>query len=99
MFTQRTNWRLAPNAFTRAIEQPRASGREIFDLTVSNPTEASILPDPEIVLAALANPEAMRYDPQPPGLLEARQPLCPYYREPHYVFALDPYLLLLTPDT
>jgi alanine-synthesizing transaminase len=99
MFSQRTNWRLTPNAFTRAIEEARASGREIFDLTVSNPTEAGIRPAPEIVLAALANPDAMRYDPQPRGLLEARQAVCRYYREAHEIFDLDPERLLLTTST
>ena len=77
----------------------RASGQEILDLTVSNPTEAGIRPDPEIVLPALANPEAMRYDPQPRGLLEARRAVCRYYREAHEVFDLDPERLLLTTST
>ncbi len=99
MFSQRTNWRLNPNSLTRAIEEARASGREILDLTVSNPTEAGIVPDPEIVLAALANPEAMHYDPQPRGLLGARQAVCRYYREAHEVFDLDPERLILTTST
>ncbi len=98
MFSQRTNWRLSPNALTRAIEQARASGQQILDLTVSNPTEAGVRPDPEIVLAALANPEAMHYDPQPWGLLEARQAVCSYYRESHEV-ELDPERLILTTST
>ena len=99
MFSQRTNWRRNPNALTRAIEDMRASGQEILDLTVSNPTEAGIHPDPEIVLAALANPEAMRYDPQPRGLLEARQAVCHYYKEAHDIFDLAPERLLLTTST
>ena len=99
MFSNRTNWRLAPNALTRAIEEARASGQEILDLTVANPTEAGIRPDPEIVLAALSNPEAMHYDPQPRGMLEARQAVCRYYREAHEVFDLDPELLILTTST
>ena len=99
MFSHRTNWRLSPNALTRAIEEARASGQEILDLTVSNPTEAGVRPDPEIVLAALANPEAMDYDPQPRGLLEARQAVCRYYRESHEVFDLDPERLILTTST
>jgi len=99
MFSQRTNWRRNPNALTHAIEEMRASGQEILDLTVSNPTEAGIRPDPEIVLPALANPEAMRYDPQPRGLLEARRAVCRYYRESHEVFDLDPERLLLTTST
>ena len=99
MFSQRTNWRRSPNALTRAIEEARASGQEILDLTVSNPTEAGVRPDPEIVLAALANPEAMHYDPQPRGLLEARQAVCRYYRESHEIFNLDPERLILTTST
>jgi aspartate/methionine/tyrosine aminotransferase len=99
MFSHRTNWRLNPNALTRAIEEARASGQKILDLTVSNPTEAGVRPDPEVVLAALANPEAMHYDPQPRGLLEARQAVCHYYRESHEVFDLDPERLILTTST
>jgi alanine-synthesizing transaminase len=99
MFSDRTNWRLSPNALTRAIGEARASGQKILDLTISNPTEAGIRPDPEIVLAALANPEGMHYDPQPRGLLEARQAVCRYYRESHEVFDLDPERLILTTST
>src|SRR6202166_3852562 len=98
MFSQRTNWRLSPNALTRAIEEARASGQQILDLTVSNPTEACVCPDAETVLAAFANPEAMHYDPQPRGLLGARQAVCRYYRESHDV-DLDPERLILTTST
>src|SRR5208282_6671020 len=99
MFSHRTNWRLSVNAFSRAIAEARASGQEILDLTISNPTEAGVRPDSETVLAALANPEAMHYDPQPRGLLEARQAVCRYYREAHGVFDLDPERLILTTST
>ncbi len=99
MFSHRTNWRLTPNPLTRAIEEARTSGQRILDLTVSNPTEAGVRPDPEIVLAALANPAAMHYDPQPRGLLGARQAVCRYYRESHEVFDLDPERLILTTST
>lgn len=99
MFSHRTNWHLAPNALTRAIADVRASGKEILDLTVSNPTEAGVRLDPEVVLGALVNPEAMRYDPQPRGLLEARKAVCHYYRESHEVFDLHPERLILTTST
>ena len=99
MFSNRTNWRLAPNALTRAIEEVRASGQEILDLTVSNPTEAGVQLDPEVVLGALVNPAAMRYEPQPRGLRSAREAVCHYYRESHEVFDLDPDRLLLTTST
>jgi len=99
MFSQRTNWRLTQNALTRAIEDTRASGKIILDLTVSNPTEAGVLPNSKAVLAALSNPQAMRYDPQPRGLLSARQAVCRYYLESHGVPDLDPERLLLTTST
>jgi alanine-synthesizing transaminase len=99
MFSQRTGWRLLPNALSNALGEARAAGQKIFDLTVSNPTEAGVRPDAETVLAALANPRAMRYDPQPRGLLEARQAVCRYYREAHEVFDFDPERLTLTTST
>src|ERR1700722_1296380 len=99
MFSERTNWRLSPNALTRAIREARASGQKLLDLTVSNPTDAGVGPDAEIVLAALANPNAMHYDPQPRGLFGARQAVCRYYCESHAVFDLDPDRLLLTTST
>jgi alanine-synthesizing transaminase len=99
MFSQRTNWRHTPNALTRAIAEARASGEKILDLTVSNPTETGVRPDAEAVLAALANPNVMRYDPQPRGLLAARQAVCHYYHESHEVFDLDPDHLILTTST
>jgi alanine-synthesizing transaminase len=99
MFSHRTNWRLSPNAFTLAIAEARALGHGILDLTVSNPTEAGVRPDSETVLAALANPATMLYDPQPRGLLSARQAVCRYYRESHDVFDLDPEHLILTTST
>jgi aspartate/methionine/tyrosine aminotransferase len=99
MFSHRTNWPLAQNTFTRALEELRASGQQIFDLTVSNPTEAGVRPDSEAVLSALANPAGVGYDPQPRGLLPARQAVCQYYRQSHDVFDLDPEHLLLTTST
>jgi len=99
MFSTRTNWHRAVNDLTRVLREVRASGEELFDLTVSNPTEAGIRPDPETILGALVNPDSIRYDPQPRGLLEARNAVCHYYRESHRVFDLNPDQLVLTTST
>ncbi len=99
MFSNRTNWHLAPNALSRVLKDVRASGQEIFDLAISNPTEAGICPDAESVLGALVNPDALHYDPQPRGLLSARNAVCHYYREAHRVFDLDPERVVLTTST
>ena len=98
MFSDRTSWRLSSNALAQAIAEARSSGRTILDLTVSNPTEAGVRPDAGMVLAALANPAAMHYDPQPRGLLSARQAVCRYYRESHRV-EVNPEHLILTTST
>lgn len=99
MFSQRTNWHLAPNALSRVLEEVRASGQEVLDLATSNPTEAGVCPDAETVLGTLVNSEALRYDPQPRGLLQARQAVCQYYREAHRVFDIDPEQIVLTTST
>ena len=99
MFSHRTNWHLATNALSRVLQEVRASGQEVVDLTISNPTEAGVRPDAETVLGALVNPDALRYDPQPRGLLEARDAVCHYYRDAHRVFDLDPERIVLTTST
>ena len=62
---------LAPNRLATAVVAARASGRPLIDLTESNPTRAD-LPYPADLLAALASPEALAYEPQPFGRERAR---------------------------
>ncbi len=81
MFSERTNWKLAQNRFTQAVEEVRASGARVLDLTVSNPTRAGLRYDEQAILGALASPRALDYDPQSKGLLEAREAVAGYYRE------------------
>ncbi len=78
MFSDRTSWNLAPNAFTVALEAHRRAGRKVLDLTASNPTEVGLQYDPAI-LAALANGAALHYHPEPKGLLAAREAVAEYY--------------------
>jgi alanine-synthesizing transaminase len=81
MFSERTNWKLAQNRFTQALEEVRAGGAKILDLTVSNPTRAGLHYDEAAILGALASPRALDYDPQPKGLLLAREAVAGYYRD------------------
>jgi aspartate/methionine/tyrosine aminotransferase len=53
----------------------------MLDLTASNPTTVGLQYDEEELLRALANPEALRYEPQPKGLLSAREAVAAYYAE------------------
>ena len=97
MFSTRTNWPLARNRLTEAIEEARARGGEILDLTISNPTRAGFAHDPGI-LRALATPESLDYDPQPKGLPQAREAVASYYQADHGI-ALDPECIILTAST
>jgi alanine-synthesizing transaminase len=99
MFSDRTNWKLTRNRFTKAWEQVRVAGREVLDLTISNPTRARFDYDESAILAALSSPRAMDYDPQPKGLLEAREAVSAYYGEKHATTGLDPEQLILTTST
>jgi len=98
MFSKRTQWKLAPNRLTLAQQELAARGVPTLDLTVSNPTRAGLSYDAEAVLGALVDPQAMDYDPQPKGLLSARQAVAEYYRE-HEGFHFDPASLILTSST
>jgi alanine-synthesizing transaminase len=81
MFSRRTGWKLTPNRFTEAQRELRAAGREVLDLTVSNPTRAGLAYDSQIILESLSRPESMDYDPQAKGLISARQSVARYYCE------------------
>ena len=79
MFTSRTNWRLETNRLTRALEERRRSGKELFDLTVSNPTTCGLAYPEREILAALIDPRALVYRPESKGLREAREAVAEYY--------------------
>src|SRR5438093_6181160 len=71
MFSSRVLGDLEPNRLTRAVQRARAAGTALLDLTVTNPTMAGIL-YPASVLDSLADPAALRYEPSPLGLPDAR---------------------------
>ncbi len=80
MFSSRTDWLLAPNRLTRQLDERRRQGLPVLDLTESNPTRCGFRPDPEI-LQSLQDPQALVYEPDPRGLLVARQAVCEYYAD------------------
>ena len=78
-FARRTSWDLTTNRYTQALEAYRRAGREVLDLTASNPTTVGLQYREEELLRALADPKALRYSPQPKGLLLAREAVANYY--------------------
>lgn len=99
MFSERTNWRLAQNRFTRAVEEVRAAGKRILDLTASNPTRVGLDYDATAIVKALGSARALDYDPQAKGLREAREAVAEYYRSEHEIRELDAEQIVLTTST
>jgi alanine-synthesizing transaminase len=97
MFASRTNWLLAPNRLSREIEELRRKGVPLLDLTESNPTRCGFAFDQQAILEALANPQALSYEPDPRGLLLARHAVAGYYAERG--ITLDPGQIFLTTST
>ena len=50
LFSRRTGWKLTPNRFTQVQREAAESGREVLDLTVSNPTRVGLAYDAERIL-------------------------------------------------
>lgn len=96
MFSERTSWSLAANRLTLALEARRQAGREILDLTLSNPTQAGI-PYPVDLLVPLADPAGLAYEPQARGLLASREAVARDYGRRGWAVGVD--RLLLTAST
>jgi alanine-synthesizing transaminase len=99
MFSDRTNWKLARNRLTEALEEARSNGARVLDLTISNPTRAGFHYDEPRILRSLASPRSMDYDPQPKGLPSARAAVAAYYQTQHGIQHLDLERLILTTST
>lgn len=79
MFSTRIKWDLTANRLAGLLEEKRAAGRFVLDLTEANPIRAGLLVDGESLLASLSAPGILGYDPQPRGLASARTAVARYY--------------------
>lgn len=95
-WSRRFQWEARPNALSLAKAQALAEGRRLLDLTVSNPTRAGIA-YPDDLLAALADPRALRYEPEAAGLRAAREAVAEYYA--NHGATVHPDQILLTAST
>src|ERR1039457_4277142 len=95
-FSQRTNWNTEESELAKAYRRRAQAGLPIADLTASNPTRCGFEYDPGL-LAALTDPRALDYDPQPRGLLRAREAVCAYYAQ--HGAAVAPEQVVLTTST
>ena len=96
-FSKRTAWDTSESSLSRAIRERRASGRELIDLTISNPTVCGFDYGSEAILHALANPAAMVYDPDPLGIRGSREAVARYYAD--HAAQVAPQQIVLTTST
>ena len=92
-FSRRTNWNTEENDLARAHRARIEAGLPLADLTASNPTRCGF--HYEGILEGLGDRHAMEYDPQPRGLLVAREAVCAYYGE-HGVRVVPDQVVLTT---
>lgn len=83
-----------PNPLSAALARLRLEGREILDLTVSNPTRCGFAYPEAEIRAALSGPAVLAYDPDPQGSRTAREAVAAHHG--HGLQADD---LLLTAST
>ena len=95
-FSTRVPADLAPNRLTVAELALRRRGVRLLDLTETNPTRVG-LSYPGGCLGALASPASLAYDPQPFGLMAARQAVADELRRTG--LHVDPAHLVLTAST
>ncbi len=81
MFSDRSNWDQRPNSLSVLLQIKKSRGDAILDLTVSNPTRVGLNYDFEEILAALSQPQSMAYEPDPRGLMQAREAIAAYYAD------------------
>jgi len=97
MFASRTDWSLTPNRLSVVIAERRAKGLPFIDLTQSNPTHCGFSVNAQGVVEALVNSCSLAYEPDPHGLLCARQAVAGYYGERG--IQVDPEQIFLTTST
>lgn len=95
MFSERTHWHRQPNRLANLLDERKASGRQIFDLTESNPTACGFSFGD--ILSPLTNPKILEYHPDSCGMLSARQAIVKYYADQSA--DIDPDNIFLTSST
>ena len=96
-FSARTSWNTGESALAQAVRAARSSGQDIVDLTVSNPTACGFYFEQEMILGALTQPASMIYDPDPRGIVSAREAVTRYYAD--HGAEVGPESLILTTST
>jgi alanine-synthesizing transaminase len=78
-FARRTGWEPEETEWSRVLAERRRLRLPIFDLTASNPTRCGFQFDAARLLSPLGCAAALDYDPDPRGMLSAREAVVRYY--------------------
>jgi alanine-synthesizing transaminase len=97
MFSTRIPRDLTANQFSALIAKKQRQQTALIDLTESNPTCIGLNYPTTEILAAFANPAALVYEPQPQGLLAARQAIAQYYQARQ--ISVNPSQIVITAST
>jgi len=80
MFSKRLNIEYEPNELSLLYNLKKNHGERIFDLTSSNPTKSNFKYDKHIIKHFI-DERSLVYEPDPKGLLTAREEVANYYSE------------------
>ena len=97
MFSTRTPGDFRPNRLNAALAARRVTGREVLDLTFSNPTRAGLVYPNDELLAALDDARSLTYEPTPRGLDGAREAIAAHHAR--QAQSADPERMLLAGST
>jgi alanine-synthesizing transaminase len=97
MFSTRTDWDLRPSPLYSLLQQKRASGEEVLDLTESNPTKCGFIHSSSTLVDTVSLQRSALYEPDPKGLLSARQAIADWYK--HQNVVVDPDRIILCSST
>ncbi len=81
IFSSRLDPDLSPGRLQQALDQARAAGAPLIDLTCSNPPQCGLGPETKVLAAALAASGTAEYHPDPRGMPGAREAVAGYYAD------------------
>lgn len=81
MFSKRLNINVEPNELTLLYKAKRKYNEKIIDLTSTNPTKLGFSYDTKQIVKHFIDERSLVYEPDPKGLLSAREEIAFYYTE------------------
>lgn len=77
------------NPIAEAYQNYISQRKEVYDLTLSNPTKANISYPESEILQSLSNSSSLLYEPSPKGFLTARETISLYYSSLGFSVSVD----------